>query len=37
MKAYQSTILYTVFEEGLREYLRFLIGFAHRDSKIKRS
>ena len=37
MKAYQANILFQVFENGLRCYLRFLIGFSNRSEKIKKS
>lgn len=37
IKSYQGTILYEVFEMGLRSYMRFLLGFAMRDDDIKQS
>lgn len=37
MKSYQTTILYEVFEKGLKNYLRFLLGFANRTIQLKES
>lgn len=37
MKSFQTTILYEVFEKGLKSYLRFLLGFANRTPQLKES
>ena len=37
IKQYQATMLYTVFEKGLRSYMRFLLGFAMRNPDIRAS
>lgn len=37
IKQYQATMLYTVFEKGLRQYMRFLLGFAMRNGDIRQS
>ena len=37
IKQFQQNIIYTGFETGLKDYLRFLIGFAIRNDEIKNS
>lgn len=37
MRQYQTTILYEVFEKGLKNYLKFLISFANRNQDIRKS
>lgn len=37
IKQFQQSIIYNSFETGLKDYLRFLIGFAIRSDEIKNS
>ena len=37
IKQFQQNMIYRAFETGLKDYLRFLIGFAYRNEEIRAS
>ena len=37
IKQFQQMLIFKAFEDGLRDYMKFLIGFAYRNEEIKKS